>query len=455
MPSAAARDRAKERRKPRSAGGRAGKPATVRAAKPLEHRILLTATMCLLAFGAVMVYSASSATTLLQGRGNGSGYLIRYLVYGSVGLVLMRLLARDGVAKVHLITAPLLALSFVLVLAVHIPHVGVSINGARRWIGPSQLQFQPSELMKIALVLYCATLLAKRPGRVNDLADLAKPLLLVVGSAVLLVFTQPDLGTALVMAFTIATILIAAGIPIGKLMTIAGLVIGGVFLYALAKPYARARLTSFLDPWAHASGSGFQAVQGQIAIGSGGLFGVGPGQSVQKIFYLPEAPTDFILAVIAEELGMMGVFALLFLYGLIAYAGLRAAKAARSLYSSLIAVGVTALILSQAILNVFAVLGLAPLTGVPLPFVSYGSSSLIVMLAGMGLLLNVASGATGHVRSVSTPRSRARPATARDTPGRESEGLAGERRAEEDRDRRRRHRGARGAGAGRRGSAAG
>ena len=145
-----------------------------------------------------------------------------------------------------------------------------------------------------------------------------------------------------------------------------------VLLYALVRPYARARLTSFLDPWAHASSSGFQAVQGQIAIGSGGLFGVGPGQSVQKIFYLPEAPTDFILAVIAEELGVVGVFALLFLYGLIAYAGLRAAKAARSLYSALIAVGVTALIVSQAILNTFAVLGLAPLTGVPLPFVSYG-----------------------------------------------------------------------------------
>jgi len=210
------------------------------------------------------------------------------------------------------------------------------------------------------------------------------------------------------------------------------------------------RLTSFLDPWAHASSSGFQAVQGQIAIGSGGLLGVGPGQSVQKIFYLPEAPTDFILAVIAEELGVIGVFALLFLYGLIAYAGLRAAKAARSLYSALLAVGVTALILSQAILNTFAVLGLAPLTGVPLPFVSYGSSSLIVMLAAMGLLLNVASGATGHVRAVPTPRRRSADARARE-PARWS----GERSSEEDRDRRRGDRRARGAGARGGGRAAG
>ena len=147
----------------------------------------------------------------------------------------------------------------------------------------------------------------------------------------------------MVIAFTTCALLIAAGIPMRNLAIIAGVTLGLVFLYALARPYARARLTSFIDPWAHASGSGFQAVQGQIAIGSGGLFGVGPGQSVQKIFYLPEAPTDFILAVIGEELGVVGVFGLLFLYGLIAYAGLRAAKGARSLYTALIAVGVTSL----------------------------------------------------------------------------------------------------------------
>jgi cell division protein FtsW len=394
----------KEGAQPAKAGG---------GGQSLEHRILLTATMCLLAFGAVMVYSATSATTLLQGGGYGGSYLIKLIVYGAIGLTLMRVLARDGVAKVHSITAPLLFASFVLVLAVHIPHVGVSVNGARRWIGPASFQFEPSELMKLALVLYVATLLAKRPQQVHDLRALARPLLLVVGAACLLVFSEPDLGTAMVIAFTIGAMLVAAGIPPRKLGLIAGTVLGLVLVYAIARPYARARLTSFIDPWAHASSSGFQAVQGQIAIGSGGLFGVGPGQSVQKIFYLPEAPTDFILAVIAEELGVIGVFALLFLYGLIAYAGLRTAKAARSLYSALIAVGVTALIVSQAVLNSFAVLGLAPLTGVPLPFVSYGSSSLIVMLAAMGLLLNVASGATGHVRAVSPARRRNRPADAR------------------------------------------
>jgi len=409
----------------------------------LEHRILITATLCLLAFGAVMVYSASSATTLLQGEGNGSGDLVRFVIYGALGLVLMRVLARDGVEKVQSITAPLLVTSFVLVLAVHIPHVGVSVNGARRWIGPGSFQFEPSELLKLALVLYAATLLAKRPQRVHDLRELANPLLLVVGGACLLVVTEPDLGTGMVIAFTTCALLVAAGIPMRNLAIIAGVTLGLVFLYALARPYERARLTSFIDPWAHASGSGFQAVQGQIAIGSGGLFGVGPGQSVQKIFYLPEAPTDFILAVIGEELGVVGVFGLLFLYGLIAYAGLRAAKGARSLYAALIAVGVTSLIVSQALLNVFAVLGLAPLTGVPLPFVSYGSSSLIVMLAAMGLLMNVAAGGTAHVRAVPAARKR----RSADAKGREPARWEREQSAE-DRDRRRGDRRARGAGAG-------
>jgi cell division protein FtsW len=435
---------ARRSRAPETPTRREGAKWRARASRqqPLEQRMLLTATLCLLAFGAVMVYSASSATTLLQGRGNGSGYLIKFLAYGGLGLVLMRVLARDGLARVEGAIGPLLAVSFVLVLAVHVPHLGVSVNGARRWLGAGPLQFEPSEVMKLALLLYAATLLARRPEQVRDLSALARPLLYVVGAAGLLIATEPDLGTALVIVCTTSALLVAAGIPLRKLALLAGVLAGVVFLYALARPYARARLTSFIDPWAHASGSGFQAVQGQIAIGSGGLLGAGPGQSVQKIFYLPEAPTDFILAVVAEELGVIGVGALLFLYGMIAYAGLSAARKARSTYSALMAVGLTSLIVSQALLNIFAVLGMAPLTGVPLPFVSYGSSSLIVMLAAMGLLLNVAGGATAHLRAVPAPRRRSVDARTRESPrwGRE-------RNLEADRDRRRRDRGARGAGA--------
>lgn len=378
-----------------------------------------------------MVYSASSAPSVLQGSGNGTGFLVRFAVYGAIGLVVMRHFSRHGLAAARRLTGPLLVASFVLVLAVHVPHVGIRVNGARRWLGTGPLQFEPSELMKLALVLYAAELLARRPQRVLDLRDLARPLGLVVAGACLLVATQPDLGTALVIAFTMGAVLIAAGIPRRNLLLLAGAGFTLIALYALVQPYSRARLTSFLHPWAHAGSSGFQAVQGQIAIGSGGLFGVGPGQSVQKIFYLPEAHTDFILAVIGEELGVVGVWGLLLLYGMIAFAGLRAARAARSLHNALVAVGITSLILSQAILNVFAVLGLAPLTGVPLPFISYGSSNLIVMLAAMGLLLNVAGGAP-HLRAVRTREGGAPP----DRPG--SPGSGGDRPA------RRRRSGARG-----------
>ena len=387
-----------------SADRRRGRAA---ADQPIEHSILLTATLCLLAAGAVMVYSASSAPSVLQGSGNGTTYLVRYVIYGAIGLLLMRYLSLRGLGAVARFINPMLVASFVLVLAVHIPHVGVEVNGARRWIGAGPLQFQPSELLKLALVLYCAELLARRPQRVFDLRELARPLLMVVGGACLLVATQPDIGTAMVIGFTTAALLTAAGIPMRHLAMLAGAAFAVIALYALVQPYSRARLTSFLHPWSHAGSSGFQAVQGQIAIGSGGLFGVGPGQSVQKIFYLPEAHTDFILAVIGEELGVIGVCGLLFLYGMIGFAGLRAAKAARSLHTALVAVGLTSLILCQAVLNVFAVLGLAPLTGVPLPFISYGSSNLIVMLGAMGLLLNVASGRSSHLRAVRPSGSRA------------------------------------------------
>jgi cell division protein FtsW len=377
--------------------------------------MLVTATLCLLAAGAVMVYSASSPDTLLPGQGSATGYLVRFVGYGAVGLVLMRTFARVGLDGVRRVTPGLLAVSFALLVAVKVPGIGRSVNGARRWLGAGPLQFEPSELMKLALVLYAAHILSS--GRMTErrLRAQIKPLLLITAGACGLVFLQPDLGTALVLAFTVITVLVAAGVPgrtLGKLL-LGGVVIVG--LLAILAPYRRARLTAFIDPWAHRGTSGFQAIQGQIAIGSGGLFGAGPGQSVEKVFYLPEAHTDFILAVIGEELGVLGICGLLFLYGVIAYAGLRVAKAAKGAYASLLAVGITSLIVGQAALNTFAVLGLAPLTGVPLPFVSYGSTSLIVMLAATGLLLNVAGGGAAHLRALGTrEREPARSADAQD-----------------------------------------
>src|SRR5215203_1889570 len=398
------------------------------AKRPVEYSILYTATLCLLAGGAVMVYSASSAESLLSGSGDASEYLKRYVLLGLIGLVAMYLASRHGLKVIRALTPLLLVAGFVLTTAVMLPGVGVTVNGATRWLGAGPFQFQPSELLKVALVLFAAQLLAARPYSTRTIGGLMKPLLIVVGAACLLLLKQPDMGTAMVVCFAIGSLLIAAGTPIRHLAMIAVMLAGLALIFALAEPYRRERLTSFLDPFSDAGDSGFQAVQALTAIGSGGFFGVGLGESVQKIFYLPEAHTDMILAIIGEELGLVGILGVIVLYGMIGYAGLRTAKLARDLYSKLLAAGITCLILSQATLNFFAVLGLMPLTGVPLPFLSYGSTNLIVLLAAMGLLLNVAA---------SGGRAAERPAL------RAVDGGS----VADDRDRRGRNRGARRAGA--------
>jgi cell division protein FtsW len=396
--------------------------------RPVEYSILYTATLCLLAFGAVMVYSASSAESLLSGTGDPSFYLKRYLMCGVIGLFVMHAASRHGLKVVKALTPILLISSFVLTAAVMLPGVGVTVNGATRWLGAGPLQFQPSELLKVSLVLYAAQSLAARPRATKTLKGLFNPLLIVVGAACLLLLKQPDMGTALVICLAIGTLLIAAGTPVRLLGGIFGSLVALAVLFALIEPYRRERLTSFIDPFKDAGDTGFQAVQALTAIGSGGFFGVGLGESVQKIFYLPEAHTDMILAVIGEELGLVGIFGVIGLYGMLGYAGLRAAKMARDLHSKLLAAGITSLILCQATLNFFAVLGMAPLTGVPLPFLSYGSTNLIVLMGATGLLLNVA--ATGGRRARAKPR---------------LEAIDGGRDAQ-DRDRRGRHGGARRAG---------
>jgi cell division protein FtsW len=396
---------------------------------PLEHRILTTAALCLLAFGAVMVYSASSPLGAVNGGGNGTGEFVQFLVAGAIGLVLMRVLEHHGLSLITPgLVRLLLGVSFVLLVAVLVPSVGVGIGGARRWFAAGPLQFQPSEVMKLALVLWAARHLADHQSHAKGFKQTIMPIAVVVGPACALIYKEPDLGTMLVIGMTVAAIMVAAGVPMRYLLKVIIIVGGLVVILVLASAYQRARLTSFLHPWSLKSTNGFQAVQGQIAVGSGGIFGVGLGRSIQKVFYLPEAQTDFILAVIGEELGLVGIFGVVLLYGMIAYAGLRTARRAGSRYAKLLAAGLTSLILCQGILNIFVVLGLAPLTGVPLPFISYAPSNLLMMLASVGLLQNIARPRARRLRAVD------------DQPVR-GDGT-------KDRDRRRRDGGARGAGAG-------
>ncbi|HEY7255104.1 MAG TPA: putative lipid II flippase FtsW [Solirubrobacterales bacterium] len=391
-------------------GRRKSKRRSRAASLPAEYNMLLTATLCLLAFGAVMVFSASSTTRVLSDGGLSDSvyYLKRTAMFGALGLLIMHVAARTGLDFVRRMTPAILALPFFLLFAVLV--AGTNVNGSSRWIGSGFLQIQPSELAKVALVLYGADLFARKPRRVRSLEGMM-PFLLVVGTSALLIIAEPDLGTTLVIAFASAATLVAAGARMRDLAIIA-LVLGFfALLMTLVEPYRMARLTSFLNPGADTAGTGFQAAQAKIALGSGGLFGVGIGNGVQKAYYLPEAHTDMITAVIGEELGLVGIVGVVGLFSMLGYAGLQTAKGAKDVYGKILVAGLTSLILIQATVNLFAVMGLAPLTGVPLPFVSYGNSSLIASLFAVGLILNVARGGTagaGKLRVVDGGRRPAR-----------------------------------------------
>jgi cell division protein FtsW len=370
-------------------------------------------TLGLVAFGLVMVYSATSASAALA-NGDPAYYLKRQAVYAGLGLVLMVVLSRVDFRALRALAPALVVTSIGLLLAVLV--LGRAANGARRWISFGPAAFQPSELAKVALAVWAAAYLARRrPPR--TLGELWRPMGFLTVVVCGLILLEPDLGTAIGIVVMLAAMLLVAGTPPRTLA--AGVGIAGVLgLVAVwLEPYRRARLFSFLNPWQDAQGAGFQTVQAMIGLGSGGIFGVGLGQSVQKTNYLPEAHTDMIFAIIGEELGLVGATAVIVAYCAFAYAGLKIALGCRDPFGKRLAAGLTALVCGQAAINLAAVMGLAPLTGIPLPFVSYGGSSLVVALGCVGILLNIAGNA--GAKSASVPDrgrrdGRARPARARD-----------------------------------------
>jgi cell division protein FtsW len=352
----------------------------------LEYHLLVLVTLALVAFGLVMVYSASSARALL-GSDDPAYYLKRQALYAVMGLVALVFLSRFDYRRLQLAAGPMLFASFFLLVAVL--GIGVAVNGARRWIPLGPLAFQPSELTKLALALWTAALLARRPAP-QTLGELLRPIGLVVGASCALILVEPDLGSALAIGIMVSAILLVSGTPLRTLFGAGGFASALVLAAIWLEPYRRARIFAFLDPWHDPQGAGFQIVQAMIALGSGGIFGVGLGESVQKIYYLPEASTDMIFAIIGEELGLVGVVAVIAAFALFAYAGFNIALRCKDPFGKRLAAGLTALICGQAAVNVSAVMGLAPLTGIPLPFVSYGGSSLVVGLASVGILLNIA-----------------------------------------------------------------
>ncbi|HSI97186.1 MAG TPA: putative lipid II flippase FtsW [Gaiellaceae bacterium] len=351
-----------------------------------DQRLLVFVTLALVAFGLVMVYSATSAAAAL-GDGDPMTYLKRQAVYALLGVILMAAASRFHYRRLRYLAPPLLLVALSLCVAVLL--VAPEVNGARRWFLLGPASFQPSELSKLALCLFAAVHLARRPAP-RTLSELARPLGLLTAVFGGLILLEPDLGTTITLCAMMLAIFLVAGVPI-RLLTAAALLSAGVGAIAIwSEPYRRARLFSFLDPWSDAQGSGFQIVQAMIGIGSGGITGSGLGEGVQKVLYLPEAHTDMIFAVVGEELGFVGSFVVIGAFAAFAFAGFRIALRCSDRFGKLLAGGITALVCGQAALNLAAVLGIAPLTGIPLPFVSYGGSSLVVSLAGVGILLNIA-----------------------------------------------------------------
>jgi len=352
----------------------------------LEQQLLLLVTLGLVAFGLVMVYSATSASAALA-NGDSSYYLRKQGLYALVGVGFLLLARRGNYRTLRHLSPMLVLVSIGLLLAVLV--MGQTINGAKRWLAVGPAVFQPSELAKLALLVFAAAYLARHPAP-RTLGELIKPLGLVTGVVCALLLAEPDLGTAITIAVMMGGILVVAGSP-GRLLLMAfGLCSGLVLAAAWFEPYRRARLLSFLNPWDDAQGAGYQIVQAMIGLGSGGFFGVGLGQSVLKANYLPEAHTDMIFAIIGEELGLVGTTALIGAYAAFGYAGFRVALGCRDPFGKRLAAGITTLVCGQAVINIAAVMGAAPLTGITLPFVSYGGSSLVVGLAAVGILLNIA-----------------------------------------------------------------
>ncbi len=385
----AGRDKPGKRKRGREKGRESAlRPARTGGGFSAEYSLLLTATMILLAFGVVMVFSASSTSQILS-NGSLAGsteYLKKTLIAALIGLGCLWYAMRGSLSRFRELTPKLMVATLVALFLVLF--LGASINGTRGWFVFGPVQLQPAEFVKLGLVLYGAHLLADRPDRLHSIREMG-PYLGMTGIALLLVLAQPDMGSAMVAVFAVFVTLFAAGARPRDLGLLAALGGTAALFFALIAPYRRDRLLTFLNPDGDVTGTGFQTIQAKIAIGSGGLDGVGIGNGVQKAFYLPEAHTDMISAVIGEEFGFLG------------YAGFQIARNAKDDYGRILAGGLTGLILIQAFINLYAVMGMAPLTGVPLPLVSYGNNSLIVSLISIGLILNVARG--GKAATVRKP----------------------------------------------------
>jgi len=350
---------------------------------------LFTVTILLVCIGIIMIYSASSIYAAEQYK-DGFFFLKRHILFLLIGCVLMFIVMCIDYRKLRKFARPLLFISFILLVLVLIPGIGREVSGARRWFRFKVFSFQPSELANMAMIIYIADFISRKGNVLKTFWKGFAPPVLVLGCMVLLILMQPDLGTSLSIGIVVFIMLFVSGVRTRYLVStlLAGL--PALYFLIFSVPYRKARILSFLNPWLDPKGSGFQIIQSQIALGSGGIFGVGLGHSKQKLFYLPAAHTDFIFSIIGEEMGLIGTLGVIILFMVFIQQGLKIIKNAPDKFGYFLALGLVSMISLKAVINIGVSCGVFPTKGLPLPFISYGGSSFVFDLLSVGLLINIA-----------------------------------------------------------------
>jgi cell division protein FtsW len=359
------------------------------AARPPNYLLLAATIGVLNVVGAVMVLSASSVSSLTD-YGSAWYFFQRQIAWTAVAVAAFMITARIDYHSWRRWVRPLLLVSGALLFVVLIPGIGIEVAGSRRWLGTGALRFQPTEIAKLALLVFAADVVARRAKELHDWRRVLRPVLLVMALLGALVLREPDLDSTIVLMLIAFTVLIVGGVRLRHLAVVGSVTAVAGTLLALSEPYRRARMFAFLNPSSDASSTGYQISQSLIAVGSGGLTGVGLGAGRAKWLFLPNAHTDFIFAIIGEELGLLGCTLVVALFVAFAVLGTRAALRAPDRFGTLLAAGVTAWVVGQAAINIGAVIGLLPVSGIPLPFVSFGGSALVFTMAAAGILGNVA-----------------------------------------------------------------
>ncbi|MCX5707359.1 MAG: putative lipid II flippase FtsW [Candidatus Omnitrophica bacterium] len=350
---------------------------------------LFTVSLVLICIGIVMIYSTSSIYAWEKYK-DGFFFLKRHLSFLLIGAAITFFIMSIDYRKLGRYARPLLIISIILLVLVLIPGLGREVSGARRWFRFKLLSFQPSELANLAIVIYIADFIARKGNLIKTFFKGFLPPICVLGVFVLLILIQPDLGTVVAMGVVVLIMLFVAGVRPAYILSLILTSLPVLYLLIFSVPYRRARIMAFINPWLDAKGSGFQIIQSQVALGSGGFFGVGLGHSKQKLFYLPAAHTDFIFSISGEELGLLGTLCVIILFMIFIRQGLKVVKNAPDKFGYFLSLGLLLMITFRVIINIGVSCGLLPTKGLPLPFISYGGSSFIFDIVSVGILVNIA-----------------------------------------------------------------